>query len=86
MINIFCHWEYLINFLFGSINRGMTHATIELPERIDESGNPDKCTSDDAVFAIFVLERPINFHESWQRLANSVEYDNAFRFQWLERS
>lgn len=139
MIDMFCHWEYLINDLFGSINRVMAHATIEVPERMNESGSPYKCTSDDAAYAIFVLddgvtcqfnsswttrvrrddlltiqvdgthgsavaglrecwiqsaaatpkpvwnpdiEQPINFYESWQRLPNAVEYDNAFKIQW----
>jgi hypothetical protein len=28
------------------------------------------------------IEQPINFYDSWQRLPNAVEYDNAFKIQW----
>ncbi len=67
MIDMFCHWEYLINDLFGPIDRVLSHATIEIPERIDESANPYRCTADDAAYAIFVLKNGITcqFNNSW---------------------
>ncbi|MEZ6088730.1 MAG: Gfo/Idh/MocA family oxidoreductase [Pirellulaceae bacterium] len=67
MIDMFCHWEYLISDLFGRIDRVLAHATTELPERIDELGSPYKCTADDAAYAIFVLENGVTcqFNSSW---------------------
>jgi predicted dehydrogenase len=139
MIDMFCHWEYVINNLFGPIDRVMAHAATEIPERIDESGKPYVCTADDAAYAIFVLKngvtcqfnsswttrvrrddlltiqvdgthgsavaglrecwiqsvgstpkpiwnpdipQPIPFLDSWQKMPNNVEYDNAFKIQW----
>ncbi len=67
MIDMFCHWEYLIHDLFGSIDRVMAHATTEVPERIDESGTAYRCTADDAAYAIFVLNNGVTcqFNSSW---------------------
>ncbi len=67
MTDMFCHWEYLINDLFGPIDRVFAHATTEVPERIDESGLKYRCTADDAAYAIFVLENGLTcqFNSSW---------------------
>lgn len=67
MIDMFCHWEYLINDLFGPVDRVFAHATTEIPERIDESGTAYRCTADDAAYAIFVLQNGLTcqFNNSW---------------------
>lgn len=67
MIDMFCHWEYLINDLFGPIDRVLAHAKTEIPERIDESGAAYECTADDAAYAIFVLKNGLTcqFNSSW---------------------
>lgn len=67
MIDMFCHWEYLINDLFGPIDRVLAHATTEIAERVDESGCRYQCTADDAAYAIFVLESGLTcqFNSSW---------------------
>lgn len=67
MIDMFCHWEYLINDLFGPVDRVLAHASTEVPERIDESGKPYRCTADDAAYAIFILESGLTcqFNSSW---------------------
>ncbi len=67
MIDMFCHWEYLINDLFGPVDRVMAHATTEIPQRVDESGNAYECTADDAAYAIFVLKNGLTcqFNSSW---------------------
>ena len=67
MIDMFCHWEYLINDLFGPIDRVLAHAKTEVPERIDESGTAYECTADDAAYAILVLKNGITcqFNSSW---------------------
>ncbi len=67
LIDMFCHWEYLIQDLFGSIDRVLAHATTEVPQRIDEAGTAYQCTADDAAYAIFVLENGVTcqFNSSW---------------------
>lgn len=67
MIDMFCHWEYLIRNLFGPIDRVLSHATIDIPERIDEAGKPYACTADDSAYALFVLQNGVTcqFNSSW---------------------
>ncbi|QDV25584.1 Gfo/Idh/MocA family protein [Aureliella helgolandensis] len=67
MTDMFCHWQYLIENLFGTIDRVLAHATTDLPERIDERGRPYACTADDSAYAIFVLNNGITcqFNSSW---------------------
>ncbi len=80
MIDMFCHWQYLIQDLFGPISRVLAHATIDLPERIDESGVPYPCTADDSAYAIFVLKNGITcqFNSSW---ATRVRRDDLLTIQ-----
>ena len=67
MIDMLCHWRYLVDNLFGSIKsiscRGATHVA----ERIDEQGNQYKCTADDSCYATMELENGIlcQFNSSW---------------------
>ncbi|HBN79468.1 MAG TPA: oxidoreductase [Planctomycetaceae bacterium] len=67
MIDMFCHWEYLINDLFGPIERVLAHKTTDIAERIDESGEPYQCTADDSASALFVLKNGLTcqFNSSW---------------------
>ncbi len=45
----------------------LAHATIDIPERIDEAGKAYRCTADDSAYAIFVLKNGITcqFNSSW---------------------
>ncbi len=80
MIDMFCHWHYLIEDLFGPIDRVLAHAAVDLPERIDESGMPYKCTADDSAYAIFVLKNGVTcqFNSSW---ATRVRRDDLLTVQ-----
>lgn len=80
MIDMFCHWEYMIGDLFGKIDRVLAHAAIDLPERIDEAGNPYPCTADDSAYAIFVLDNGVTcqFNSSW---ATRVRRDDLLTVQ-----
>jgi predicted dehydrogenase len=66
-MDMFAHWQYVLENLFGPITelsaRGVTH----IPRRIDEAGKPYDCTADDAVYATFQLEEGIIAHmnSSW---------------------
>ena len=67
MLDMYCHWHYLIEDLFGPIERVLSHAVTDLRERIDESGKPYDCTADDSAYALFVLENGVTcqFNSSW---------------------
>lgn len=80
MIDMFCHWQYLISDLFGPVDRVLAHASTDLPERFDESGNPYACTADDSAYAIFVLKNGLTcqFNSSW---ATRVRRDDLLTIQ-----
>ena len=67
IVDMLCHWRYVLDNLFGHVKsvscRGATH----IPERVDEQGNPYKCTADDAAYATFELEGDViaHFNSSW---------------------
>ena len=56
ILDMMCHWRYVIDNLFGDIKalvcRGVTH----IPERWDEDGERYDATADDAAYAIVELE------------------------------
>ena len=80
MIDMFCHWHYVIGDLFGEIDRVIAHATTDIPERMNESGTPYCCTADDSAYAIFVLKNGITcqFNSSW---ATRVRRDDLLTIQ-----
>jgi predicted dehydrogenase len=67
MIDMFCHWEYVIGNLFGPVKKLVAYGRTDLPERRDESGKIFKATADDSAYAIFVLEdgTVCQFNSSW---------------------
>ena len=67
MIDMFCHWEYVISNLFGPVKSLVAHGATDLPKRIDESGKPYKATSDDSAYATFRLQDGTicQFNSSW---------------------
>lgn len=67
MIDMFCHWEYVIGNLFGPIKKLVAYGRTDLPQRRDESGKPFPATADDSAYAIFVLEdgTVCQFNSSW---------------------
>jgi len=80
MIDMFCHWEYVIADLFGKVERVLAHATTDLSQRVDESGRPYACTADDSAYAIFVLDNGVScqFNNSW---ATRVRRDDLLTIQ-----
>jgi predicted dehydrogenase len=67
MIDMFCHWQYVISNLFGPIKSLIAYGNTDLAERVDESGKPYKATADDSAYAIFQLEDGTlcQFNSSW---------------------
>jgi predicted dehydrogenase len=67
IIDMLCHWRYMVDNLFGPIRAVSCLGATHIPERIDENGKPYKCTTDDAAYATFELENGIICHinSSW---------------------
>ncbi len=67
MIDMFCHWRYVIDNLFGAIARLSAIGTTHIPERLDERGERYRCTADDAAYGTFELENGVicHFNSSW---------------------
>jgi predicted dehydrogenase len=67
MIDMFCHWQYVISNLFGPIKSLVAHGNVDLPKRIDESNKPYAATADDSAYAIFLLQdgTVCQFNSSW---------------------
>lgn len=67
IVDMLCHWRYLVDNVFGPIRSVSCLGAIHIPERIDESGQPYQCTADDAGYATFELENGIicQFNSSW---------------------
>jgi len=77
IIDMLCHWRYLIDHTFGKIQRVSCLGATHISERIDESGKPYSCTADDACYATFQLDNGIicQFNSSW---AVRVRRDDLF--------
>src|SRR5690606_24124416 len=67
MIDMFCHWQYVISNLFGPIKSLVAYGNTDLAERRDESGKVFKATADDSAYAMFLLEdgTMCQFNSSW---------------------
>jgi len=55
VLDMFPHWQYLLEDLFGPISAVYARRTIHLPKRWDESGEPYQATADDAAYAVLEL-------------------------------
>ncbi|HEX4124870.1 MAG TPA: Gfo/Idh/MocA family oxidoreductase [Tepidisphaeraceae bacterium] len=67
MIDMFCHWQYVITNLFGPIKSLVAYGNVDVPERVDETGKPYQATADDSAYAIFQLQNGLvcQFNSSW---------------------
>lgn len=67
MIDMFCHWRYVIDNLFGKVRRLSAIGATHIPERIDEEGKRYSATADDAAYGTFELDGGIicHFNSSW---------------------
>jgi predicted dehydrogenase len=67
IMDMFCHWQYVIENLFGPIRSVLAHACTDIPERCDEQGNRYRCTADDSAYALFLLKdgTVCQFNSSW---------------------
>jgi predicted dehydrogenase len=67
MIDMFCHWQYVISNLFGPIKSLVAYGNVDIAKRIDESNKPYAATADDSAYAIFLLQdgTVCQFNSSW---------------------
>lgn len=67
ILDMLCHWRYLLDNLFGEVKAVSCLGARHISERRDETGNPYRCTADDAAYATFELEGGIvaQFNSSW---------------------
>jgi len=67
VIDMHCHWRYVIDNLFGKIRAVSCRVATHIPRRVDEQGRPYDCTADDSAYATFELEDGVlcHFNSSW---------------------
>jgi len=67
ILDMFCHWRYIIDNLFGDIKAVSCYATTLINKRYDERGEPYNCTAEDAAFATFLLKNGTicQFNSAW---------------------
>ncbi len=67
IIDMLCHWRYVIDNLFGDIKSVSCLGATHIPTRYDENGNAYPATADDSAYATFELHNGIvcHFNSSW---------------------
>ncbi|GFZ86494.1 Gfo/Idh/MocA family protein [Nesterenkonia alkaliphila] len=75
VVDMYPHWNYVIENLFGSISTVYATTRTHIPQRVDESGSPYTATADDAAYGIFELaDGPIvQLNSSWATRVNRDE-------------
>jgi predicted dehydrogenase len=67
VLDMFCHWNYVLENLFGRIEAVTAKAVTHIPTRWDEHGRQYEATADDAAYAIFEIEGGViaQVNSSW---------------------
>ena len=67
IVDMFCHWRYVIDGLFGPVRALTCLGATHLPQRWDEQRRPYAATADDAAYATFELNNGLICHlnSSW---------------------
>jgi len=74
-VDMLCHWNYVLENLFGKVRTVTAKAVTHIPTRWDEAGEPYQATADDAAYAIFDLDGGIvaQINSSWCVRVNREE-------------
>ncbi|MCU1527893.1 MAG: oxidoreductase [Frondihabitans sp.] len=66
-LDMYCHWNYVLENLFGRVEAVTSRSVTHIPERWDENGQPYQATADDAAYCIFELAGGIvaQVNSSW---------------------
>ncbi|MFJ3379656.1 Gfo/Idh/MocA family protein [Curtobacterium sp. NPDC090217] len=80
VVDMFPHWNYVMEDLFGRVESVSARAVTHIPERVDEHGDRYRATADDAAYGIFDLAGGITaqINSSW---AVRVDRDELVEFQ-----
>jgi len=80
ILDMFPHWRYVIDNLFGEIRALSCVARTDIPQRWDEQGRAYRATADDAAYATFELKNGVfvHFNSSW---TTRVRRDDLFTMQ-----
>jgi predicted dehydrogenase len=67
VLDMFPHWHYVLENLFGKVQAVTAKAVTHIPERWDEQGRKYTATADDSAYAIFELEGDViaQINSSW---------------------
>ena len=67
ILDMFPHWNYVLENLFGRVQAVTAKAVTHIPERWDEQGRKYDATADDAAYAIFELDGDViaQVNSSW---------------------
>ncbi|HEU5331294.1 MAG TPA: Gfo/Idh/MocA family oxidoreductase [Actinocrinis sp.] len=80
VLDMFPHWQYVLEGVFAPIRSVYAHAATHIPERRDEQNQRFAASADDAAYAVFELEGGIvaQINSSW---AVRVNRDELVEFQ-----
>jgi predicted dehydrogenase len=80
ILDMFGHWRYVIDHLFGPVQSLSATAATHLPTRVDEQGREYAATAEDAVYATFLCGNGVlcHFNSSW---VVRVRRDDLVTFQ-----
>ena len=72
IVDMLCHWQYVIQNLFGDIKSLTCLGATHIPNRWDETGQAYRCTADDSAYATFELMNGVvcHFNSSWDVRVN----------------
>ena len=67
VLDMFPHWQYVLERLVGPVRSVYAHAVTHLPERWDEQGRRYRADADDAAYAVFELDGGVvaQVNSSW---------------------
>jgi predicted dehydrogenase len=67
ILDMLCHWRYVLDNLFGSVQAVSCYGATHIKRRVDEQGQPYRATADDSAYATFELAGGIvaHFNSSW---------------------
>jgi predicted dehydrogenase len=67
VVDMFPHWSYVLENLFGRVESVYTRAVTHIPTRVDEAGERYTATADDAAYAVFDLAGGVvaQLNSSW---------------------
>jgi predicted dehydrogenase len=75
VLDMFPHWQYLLEDLFGPVTALYARHATHLPRRWDESGEPYEVTADDAAYALLEFGSGVfaSVNSSWAVRVNRRE-------------